>query len=147
MAGRRASMRKRDRKALNVYCRDLADKIELRDWTICVAVAVPDSPERTDGKTWGASSDSLPGRKVVNLTFDPACRGWSLEDLRATVAHELIHAHFAQLTEMARNDLDGHLVDSAYDLFNKSFTRWLEYGVDAMADATAKNLPLIDWPK
>lgn len=139
-------MTKRERKALGEYCRELADKLELRDWTINLCVEDPGGPGRPDGKTWAASSESTPGRKYVDLTFAPDCRGWDRSVLRATVAHELIHAHFAPLTEIVRTDLAGHLGSQAYDLLNRAFTRHLEYGVDAMADAVARHLPLIDWP-
>jgi hypothetical protein len=139
-------MNKRDRKALGDYCRDLADALELRDWTVLVTVDEPDSPARPDGKVWQASSESTPGRKLVELTFAPDSRDWRLEALRSTVAHELIHAHFAPLIEMIRVDLFAHLGRPAYEIFCDGTTRWLEYGVDAMADATAKHLPLIEWP-
>lgn len=140
-------MKRRDYRAFNKYCRDMADALELRDWTILVIVAEPDSPDRADNKRWGASSDSIPGRKLVELTFAPDIRDWRREALRTTVAHELIHAHFSPLVEILREDLHGHLGKQAYELLNDSATRWLEYGVDAMADATAKHLPLIDWPE
>lgn len=138
-------MRKRDRTALRAYCRDMADALELRDWSIGVKVAEPDSPERPDGKTWEASSESVPGRKCVNLVFAPDCRDWSAESLRSTVAHELIHAHFAPLMEVVRVDLHSHLGSQAYELLVDGTTRHLEFGVDAMADAVAKHLPLIEW--
>jgi hypothetical protein len=140
-------MTKRDYKQLRRYCRDLADALELRDWTVMVTVAEPDSPARADGKRWAASSESTPGRKFVELTFAPDVREWRLEALRSTVAHELIHAHFQPLVEILREDLYGHLGKQAYELVNDGATRWLEYGVDAMADATAKHLPLIEWPE
>lgn len=140
-------MRKRDQKALGAYCRDLADKLELRDWTVTANVEDPGTPERADDQSWGASSESTPGRKYVTLRFRADCRDWSVEDIRATVAHELIHAHFAPLMEVIRTDLYSHLGRPAYVLLVDGTTRHLEFGVDALADAVAKHLPLIDWPK
>ena len=139
-------MRKRDRKEFERYIRHIADEVELRDWSIGIIYEQPSSPKRQDGKRWGASSESTPGRKYVGLTFPPDCRGWDRDELRATVVHELIHAHLAPLAEMCREDLHGHIVESAYYLFNDSATRWLEYAVDALADALAKHQPLIEWP-
>jgi hypothetical protein len=139
-------VKKRDYNVLREYVRDMADALELRDWTITVTVTEPDSPGRADGKRWQASSESIPGRKFVYLTFAPDVREWRLQSLRSTVAHELIHAHFAPLIEMVREDLFQHLGRPTYEVFCDGATRWLEYGVDAMADATAKHLPLIEWP-
>ncbi len=139
-------MKKRDRKALGRYARDLADKLELRDWTVTIGPGDPGGPERADGKRWGACSDSIPGRKYVTVTLTPDCREWSREDLRATVAHELIHAHLAPLMEVIRTDLAGHLAPSTHEVLCDGTTRHMEFAVDALADATAKHLPLIDWP-
>lgn len=139
-------MKKRDRKALGAYCREIADKLELRDWWVSTRVEDPGGPDRQDGKRWGASSDSTPGQKHVKVTFDPGCRDWSREELRQTVAHELIHAHLAPMAEMERVDLTGHLSNEAHALFDAGFTRHLEFAVDALADAVAPSLPLIEWP-
>lgn len=140
-------MKKRDRKALGKYLRAVADKLELRDWTVCLAIGNPGGSNnaRPDGLTWGASSDSIPGRKHVTVTFPEDVREWDLKILRQTTAHELIHAHFHPLSEMWRVDLHPHLHHQAYELFNDSATRWIEFGVEAMADALAPHLPLIEW--
>lgn len=140
-------MTKRDRRALVRYVRAMADALELRDWTVWVSIAEPGAPDRPDGKRWMATSESAPGRKDVEITFAPDVREWDRERLRQTTAHELIHAHFAPLVEMWRVDLHGHLGRESYVLFDASATRWLEYGVDALADAVAKHLPLIEWPR
>lgn len=140
-------MKKRDRKALGAYCRGAADMLELRDWTVWVSVEDPEDPGRPDGQRWAATSESTPGRKRVSLTFAPDVRHWPRESIRSTVAHELIHAHFAPLIDMLRTDLHPYLHDEVFQVFNDGATRWLEFGVDAMADAVAPRLPLIEWPK
>jgi hypothetical protein len=140
-------VRKRDRAEFDTYVRYVANALELRDWTIAITIAEPDSTDRHDGLKWGASSSSTPGQKHVHLTFAPDVRSWDMEELRQTVAHELVHAHLAPLIEMCRQDLRGHLAQSAYDLFNDSVTRWLEFAVDALSIAASKHLPLIEWPK
>lgn len=141
-------MRSKDQEALAEYIRDCADALELRDWTTLLTVGEPERPRgRADDKQWQATSESTPGRKLVVITMAPDCRQWRRKALRSTVAHELIHAHFANLTEMTRHDLYPHLRQDVYELFDSNFTRWLEYGIDAMADVAAKQLPLIQWPK
>jgi hypothetical protein len=141
-------MRKRDRREFERYVRACADMLELRDWSTRVDWGQPDTPPRVDSATmqWNASSESIPGRKAVVLTFPFECRDWDLDELRQTVAHELLHAHVAPMWEMVRVDLHEHMVQATYDVFADGFRRWLEYGVDAMADIAVKNLPLIDWP-
>jgi hypothetical protein len=139
-------MRKRDHNALREYLRDLADALELRDWTVALAVGDPSGPARADGHRWGASSESIPGRKHVTVTFPPDVRDWEPNELRVTACHELIHAHLAPLSEMWRVDLYQHVARPTYELFNDGATRWLEYAVDALADATARHQPLIEWP-
>lgn len=140
-------MTKRDRKALGTYLRDLANKLELRDWVVDLVIAEPDTPPRPDGKKWGASSESTPGRKWVTITFPSSCRDWPDWELRHTAAHELVHAHLAPLMEMIRVDLREHLGWPTYSLFCDGSTRWLEYAVEAWADTVAPRLPLIDWPE
>lgn len=141
-------MKKRDRKVLCRYCRDIADKLELRDWWVSTRIGDVGGPQdRYDAKRWGASSESVPGQKHVKLAFSEDCRGWDTRELRQTVAHELIHAHLAPMVEMTRVDLAPHLSNQAHLLFDAAFTRHLEFAVDALADAVAPSLPLIEWPK
>lgn len=139
-------MRKRDRKALGKYSRELADLLELRDWTVNVHVGEVHSPHHPDGWEWIATSESTPGQKRVHLTFSEDVRDWTPEHVRQTVAHELIHAHLAPLMEMIRVDLHGQLKPTAHVLFATGATRWMEFAVDALADAVAPRLPLIAWP-
>jgi hypothetical protein len=139
-------VKKRDRRALGRYCRDLADKLELRDWTVYANVGKVADSNHPDGWTWHATSESTPGRKHVAITFAADCREWDRQTLRLTAAHELIHAHLAPLMEIFRVDLHPHLKAQAYDLLNSSATRWMEYAVEALAEATARHLPLIEWP-
>lgn len=140
-------MRKRDRRALEEYVRWIANEIELRDWTIIVDIAAVASPERADGQEWGATSQSIPGRKACTLTFPTEFRDRRLEEVRSTVVHELVHAHHAPMWEMVRIDLAPSLVQPTYDMFCCGYERWMEFAVDAVADALAKHLPLIEWPK
>ncbi len=139
-------MRKCDRKALGKYVRWIANEMELRDWTFNVVVGRPDSPLNPDGHEWGASCGPIPGRKAATLTFAPWLRDGSREDLRQCVVHELTHCHFFGLWDTARRDTLAQMGQGAYDVWIAGVERHMEYGVDAMADALAKHLPLIEWP-
>ncbi len=139
-------MRKRDHKELGRYVRAIADLMELRDWTIQVDIRQPDTPDRADGAEWGASCRPIAGRKLATVTLHPCVRDDSREDLRQTVVHELIHCHFFGVWDTARQDLLGPLAQQTYDVLIAGLERNMEYGVDALADALAPHMPLIEWP-
>lgn len=138
-------MRKRDRKALAHYVRHIADEMGLRDWSFNVVVEQPDTPENPDGHQWGASCAPIPGRKGATLTFAPWTRDCTREELRETVVHELTHCHFFGLWDTLRRDTLQELGQSAYNLLIAGCERHMEYGVDAVAEAIAPRMPLIDW--
>lgn len=133
-------MRKRDHRALSTYVRSCADALGLRDWLVVV--------ERTpcDDESL-AQAYLVYGRKLARIRFCRSFRDCTLEQVRQTVAHELIHCHFAAVDNMAEHDLKAHLGDAAAHVFFGSFRRQMEYGVDGLADAVAPGLPLIRWPK
>lgn len=139
-------MRKRDRRELLRYVRFVANEIGLRDWTFNVVISEPDSDDNRDSSNWGASCEPVPGRKLATLTFSPDRRHDDPRDLRATVAHELVHCHFFGVWDTCRRDVLAHLGQATYDVWIAGVERHMEYGVDAMADALASHLPLIEWP-
>jgi hypothetical protein len=137
------------RRELGRYVRACADLMELRDWTIGLAYERPEAPGGSAGDTgqeWSAALEGTIGRKNACLSIDPDCDGLPREELRQTVAHELAHCHFVALWHQMRIDLLARLSQDAYDVFIASAERNLEYGIDALADAVAPRLPLIDWP-
>ncbi len=132
-------MTKRERRALGRYVRWIADAMELRDWTIHLADA-PCDPE------YSAKVELTEGRKHATISFNPRFREGAAEDQRQTIVHELVHCHFALPWRMVQTDLLQPLGQETYSIFCDSFRRTLEYGVDAVADAIAKHMPLIEWP-
>ena len=139
-------MRKRDRKELGRYVRWIADEMGLRDWTLRIDIAQPEAPNGADGMEWGASCAPIPGRKAATITFAPWQRNVDLEQLRETVVHELTHCHFFGLWDTVRRDILHPLGQTTYDVFVAGLERHMEYGVDAMAEALAPHMPLIEWP-
>jgi hypothetical protein len=142
-------VRKRDRKELGRYVRCVADDMGLRDWTLKVDTTgkIKRSKKGADGEEWGATCAPIPGRKYATITFADDRRDDDLDDLRQTVVHELVHCHFYGLWDTLRRDtLD--LIDSqqTYDTLIAGVERHMEYGVDAVAEAIAPRMPLIDWP-
>jgi hypothetical protein len=141
-------MRKRDRKELGRYVRAIADEMSLRDWTFDVELGDADEGKdaRPDGSRWGASCAPVPGRKFATITLAPGQREEDPAELRQTVVHELTHCHFFGLWDTVRNDTLLPLGQQTYDMFIANIERHMEYGVDAMADALAPHMPLIEWP-
>ena len=109
------------------YLRDLADRMGLRDWSLTIG----DGPPRSGAE----ASVYMPyairhGKVYLSEEFldKPA------DEQRATLAHELLHLHFAAMDGIVRDGLPKDL-HSAYD-------RIWEYAVDAIAEGWAKTLPL-----
>lgn len=133
-------MTEKQRRSLEVYVRWAANELELRDWTIVV------STEATGDDSHAIVTNTY-GRKLATIRFEDGFRDLDPEQQRHTVAHELIHCHLESATNMALNDLDELVGAPAGRLFWAGYRRQIEYGVDALASAIAKHLPLIDWTK
>lgn len=133
-------MTKQDRKALAEYVRSVANEMELRDWTIEV-LAEPCA----DGNV--AYVTCTFGRKQAQVSFAHDFRDRAPEEQRDTVVHELVHLHLESATSMVRNDLEPWLGKQADAMFFDGYRRQIEYGVDALAAAVAKHLPVIAWPE
>lgn len=117
------------------YARDLADKMELRDWTVNIVNEPPGN------ENWGASAECRYGRKFVNIRFCNEFDEWKPENQRSTMVHELLHCHFAAVTQHLA-DARGNVGKTWVDLLDHVVKTHLEYGIDAVADALAKSLPL-----
>ena len=127
---------KKQRKRLGEYVRAIANELELRDWTITIA---HDSP---DDSVYAATVECTYGRKSATIKFcENFLTSHSPEQQRATVCHELIHCHFKAI-EWAYNNLQSDLSPSLFRMGWQGINDQLEFGIDAMADAVAKHLPL-----
>lgn len=120
------------------YVRTIANVVELRDWTI--TVSREPAPKGCSGHV-----EITYGRKLATISLDSSFRGRSREDQRQTVVHELVHLHLESAANMVQNDLEQWLGKQADQIFYDGFKRQMEYGVDALADALAKHLPLVEW--
>jgi hypothetical protein len=122
-----------DRRRLAPYLRALADRMGLRDWTVCLLDAPPDDPNH------GAENDCRYGRKRVNVCVNEAFLGQPPEAQRETIVHELVHAHMAPMHLYLHRVLDDHEFE-AYRLA-------MEYAVDGIAEALALHMPLPPGPR
>lgn len=127
--------------ALGSYCRDMADLLGLRDWTVRV---VHEPVHSTQPEL--ASCSGVLGRRFADLRFAPEIFEIEPEMARLIVAHELIHCH---VPARPRNDLG--LVEllgaPAATIFQEAENERLELAVDALGEAIAPFLPLPPWAK
>ena len=116
------------RQAWVPYIRDIADRLRLRDWTVRVK---DDGPEGRDDH---ASVQCVYGRKLANIRLSDEFLGDDPEEQRHTVVHELLHCHLVDGWWYAHGRLD--------DAGRDAFTRFMEKGIDGLADAIAPLMPL-----
>lgn len=134
-------MNRRDRKALGSYMREVADRMELRDWHLDLS---HDPPAQDDAY---ASCEPIYGQHRTVLRFAHGFRDRDPEDQRHTVVHELVHLHLAALTSQVEHDASELLGSTADSVFWNGARRNLEYAVDGLAHAIARHIPIIEWPE
>lgn len=128
-------MNKKQRKRIEKYTRWMANELELRDWTICILDDPPEDPEHE------ASVKITYGRKYAAIRLCPDFFERSLESQRSTICHELIHCHLKGI-EWQYNNLGGRIAPDLFGAVWAGITDQIEFGVDALADAIAKHLPV-----
>jgi hypothetical protein len=131
---------KRDRAALCTYIRAIADKLELRDWTIELA------RDPCDDETEG-TADCIYGQRHLTIALHREFRERDPLDQRETIVHELIHAHMKVCWQMVQQDLADLIGKPAYYVFADSYRRAMEYSVDALSKVISRQMPLIEWPR
>jgi hypothetical protein len=135
-------------RELDRYVRYCADVMGLRDWQINVLDERPEEPDTADPDKFQAIASMTPitGRRIGNFRMLEDLHEHPREEIRVTVAHELIHCHFAHLVETNRIGLLNLLGQQSYDIHMSHFVLITEHAIDAIAHAWAEFLPLIRWP-
>jgi hypothetical protein len=131
-------MKRKDRQALAAYVRFVADRIELRDWTL---VLEPDPPEQDIE----AHIRPIFGRHVAYLRFSTQFRGLDSERQRYVVCHELVHLHLDRISTYLENGLDDLVGRPAHAVIWQRHREDIEMAVDGIAEALAVTLPFLDW--
>lgn len=137
-------MKKRERKVLGAYLHDLANALELRDWTIRLS-REPVDEETSEGVLTIADVRAVPGRKVADVRVAELIVEKDPEYIRHFMVHELAHLHLVPLQHQCEEDLASLIGRPVETVFFHGFRRNLEYAVDGLASALAKHLPVIDW--
>lgn len=122
-------------EALIHYVHECARAIGLSEWEI--EVVRDGLPEHVF-----ARCDVPLARQAAKITFGPQFFESSPEEKRATILHELLHCHFAQITEVVDESLPALLGRPAYNVFDNAHNLALEGCLDAIAVSVARLLPL-----
>jgi len=120
------------------YFRDLADRMELRDWTI----TIQSRPADDDAC---AQVTCIYGRKIATIKLADDFDSYAPEKQRQTAVHELLHAHL---------DHPQRVIDQANEVRNRNMISLLslnhrmalEHAVDAISDIIAPFMPLPEGP-
>lgn len=116
------------------YIRDLADRMELRDWSVLVCAD-------TAREGAGASVKCTFGRKIIEITLAHEFDEFDPEKQRHYLIHELVHVHFWGVTQAladVRENMNRHWIAQLELRVHNAE----EYGVDGIATILAHCLPL-----
>lgn len=116
------------RAGFALYVRAMADLMGLRDWTVCVG---DDPPAK---KHLMAEADCTYGRKYVAIELSDLFLDRPEAEQRATICHELVHAHLAAMHHYLHRTLG----DGKWE----AYLLTMEYAVDGIAESWAPRLPL-----
>lgn len=127
-----------DTAALGHYIAAIAERLGLADWTILID---PDAP--SDSEAF-AEIVCTYGQRRALIRFDHAVRTWPPDRLRRVVVHELVHCHLDRM-DTHYDSVEAELGPQAGRLARATWRSVLEDATDNIADAWARDQPLIDW--
>lgn len=122
-----------NRDWLEPYVRQLADAMGLRDWK----VTLHDEPA-DDGSA--GQSETIYGRKILHIRLGDGETS-TIEDVRETIVHELLHAHMEPF-RWASNNLEPVLGQAAFAVWDGALVDTMEVAIETIAVAWAQALPL-----
>jgi len=128
--------------AIADYVRDLADRMQLCDWSLSISLDPDDEPDDgVDDARCGTFQGTL-GRRHGAIWLNPEWwAGATPEERRQTCVHELIHAHEHGAREIVIHTVSllpartAEVLQAIYDV-------QAEYAIDALADVIARSMPL-----
>jgi hypothetical protein len=121
------------RQAWAGYVREVADRLRLRDWAVVVK---DDGPEDGDAH---ASCHCVYGRKLALIRLSDGFLDDPPEGQRHSVVHELLHCHLDDGYWFAYGRMPNGEAKEAFE-------RFVEKGIDGLADAIAPLMPLPGTP-
>lgn len=117
--------------SLDQYVRQLADLIGMRDWKVKLEDEHPG-----DGNL--GFCECVYGRKIANIRL---AEHDTIEELRHTIVHELLHAHLDP-TRLPIENIRNVLGQPLYDATHNALVDAVEYATDEIASVLAPLLPL-----
>jgi hypothetical protein len=129
------------RKAVAAYLRQVADQLGLRDWSISVE---PDHPNEADH---AAAMWSDYGSRRMKVWCRADLIDLKPDEQRATLIHELVHAHLEGLDWYLEKTLPDLLGRPAWAGVKQAIQQHSEHAVEAIAVSIAPHFPLIEWPE
>lgn len=135
-----------DRDKLGEYIRDMANLTGLQDWSFKLASETPprddDDPEPyRENSERAACIHIVYGRKFAIVYIAEDWADWTLDDLRQTVVHELMHCHL-QGMRWALNNVQSLVPAMTMTVVDGAFRDMCELATDGIATAWATTLPL-----
>jgi hypothetical protein len=121
---------------LGAYAAELAESFGLRDWTIVFKCGV-------DGDEMANCLVSENRRNAV-ITFSNEWHTWDTQVLKATVVHELLHCHWAQVEHLDHN-LQYALGIHLWNMHQTAFNSAHEYAIDTVSECVARLMPDPKW--
>jgi hypothetical protein len=133
-------MRRRHRRALAAYVREIADHMGLHDWTLTIRARPPDGYEDKHG--WCKPTY---GQHHAVLWFSDVLVDAGPRQIAYTVTHELLHVVLDRLDTVIQNGVDDLTGRPADTILHASWTYALEMTVDQLARTIARRWPDINW--
>lgn len=125
-------MNKKQRKRLCKYIQFLATEVGLSEWRFVLLA------EHADEDTL-AQTMVIPHRQIAKMRFCPEWSTLPHMAQKATVLHELMHCHSAQLTHVI-NSVETNIGETAFGIFNDCFNAQEELMVDNISTAWARHI-------
>lgn len=128
------TLSKKQRRRVGRYCREVANQLNLRDWTL----EVMHDPCDDDSL---ASVNLTSNRRIAQISFCSRFADLSPEQQRETVVHELLHCHINDTTDYV-HELKTLIGEPAWKLWRAAHVETIELATDAIAGAVAPFMAL-----
>jgi len=134
-------------RRLGEYVRWMADAMGLRDWYFNLKHSPPLRDDESVDKGAGARIEIYWGKRYADISVCEEFRTMRPDRQRQFICHELVHCHLDHLDSLTDNKLRDHMGEMHWQGWHMGFDLAFENAIDAIADAWARKLPLISWPK
>lgn len=139
-------MTEEDWAYLEVYYRELAERLGLREWDLRVSRDMPEASEGAPADEVDAQSRIMETGAYSTLRVHAGFREGAPEVQRETILHELMHLFLEWVYDDASSTIEGLAAPQTNTVAQELLRRQYERVVDRLASAIAPMYPLPDWP-